>query len=544
MKQRAVPWEAIAFGLILIAAFVLRIIGLRWGLPNQHHHFSYHPDEAPILQPTLTMIARGDGNPHFFNYGTLYLYITAFFSTSFIGLGIIRPENLWPSLHLVARSLTVVMGVGTVAAVYFIARRTIPAPWALVAAALVAVAPMHALHGHFATVDVPATFFLALALLAIVVLADHAHIGYYILSGSLIGLAAATKYTMALALLPLLVIHFIAKPPQFKFAPPMWYLAVAAGCAVAAFVIACPYAFVVHGGSIGVNPEFKRHVLFEMRHMKEGGTFAFANTGTGWGYHFLRSLPCGLGIPFLVAALVGIGALVRLASPAAIALLVWSVPYFVGIGAAQERFLRYTIPLVPLAAISAAALLHLISGAEKPTRRGIAWAVIVGIVLVGTTAWYCGANVAVLARDDPRDAAGDFLRQRLAGKTLGLAGEPWYLTPSVVRYNGGLPSRQVFEEWREKEARFKIVITGWDAHMLKSRRPDYFAVSDMEYADPVRLNVNGAAELMKALDHHYTDSMVFENEPGAIVLGRGKAASPPDWLYARPRIIVFAGWRP
>jgi len=544
MKQRAVPWEAIAFGLILIAAFVLRIIGLRWGLPNQHHLFSYHPDEAPILQPTLAMIARGGGNPHFFNYGTFYLHVTAFFGISFIGLGIIRPEHLWPSLHLLARSLTVVMGVGTVAAVYFIARRTIPVPWALAAAALVAVAPMHALHGHFATVDVPATFFLALALLAIVALADHAHIGYYVLSGSLIGLAAATKYTMALALLPLLVIHFIAKPPQFKFAPPIWYLAVAAGCAVAAFVIACPYALLWHGGGVGLNPEFKRHVLFEMRHMKEGGTFAFVNTGTGWGYHLLRSLPCGLGIPFLAAGLVGIGALVRLASPAAIAMLVWSVPYFLIIGAAQERFLRYTIPLVPFAAISAAALLHLISGAEKPTRRGIAWAIIVGIVLVATTAWYCGANVAVLARDDPRDTAGDFLRQRLQGKTLGVASEPWFFTPSVVRYNGGLRSRAAFEKWREKEAPFKVVITGWDAHLLKSRRPQFYAISDTEYADPLRLNVKGAAELVKALDDHYTQKTVFEDEPGAIFIGRSKAASPPDWLYARPRITVFSGWRP
>ena len=82
-KKGIAGWEAAAVGLILIAAFALRVVGLRWGLPDAHHYFSYHPDEAPILYPAMGMI-RGDWNPHFFNYGTLYLYIVGFFSTSFV----------------------------------------------------------------------------------------------------------------------------------------------------------------------------------------------------------------------------------------------------------------------------------------------------------------------------------------------------------------------------------------------------------------------------------------------------------------------------
>jgi hypothetical protein len=544
MKERSPAWEPVAVGLILLAALALRLVGLRWGLPDQHHYFSYHPDEAPILQPALRMVG-GDWNPHFFNYGTLYLYMVAFFTTSFVGLGLLHsdPNSIWPAMHVIARVLTALMGVGTVACVYFIARRMLALPWSLIAAALMAVAPMHALHSHFATVDVPATFFLSLAVLALVVLADEAHIAYYILAGALIGLAAATKYTMALAVLPLLVIHFVAKPTRFKYAPPIWYLGVAAGCAVVAFSVACPHAFARDGSSVRLNPEFVRDVSFEMRHMRQGGTFAFINSGSGWGYHLLRSLPCGLGIPFLVGALVGIGALVRLASPGALAALVWSVPYFLLIGTAQERFLRYTIPLAPFAAIAAAALLAVIAGVEKPTTRRIAWASLLAVAVVASTAWYCAANVAVLARTDPRDATGDFLRQRIGHTSLGLASEPWYFTPSVVPYNGGLRSRSAFEQWREKEAPFRIVITGWEARALMSSRPRFYAISDVEYADPLRLGMKGTPQLMRALRQHYRYESIFENEPGAIILGRAKEASPPDWLYARPRITVFSGWR-
>src|SRR5512140_1268 len=67
---------------ILVVAATLRLTGLRWGLPNQAHYFSYHPDEIFLLLPSLGF-AQGDWNPHFFNYGTLYIYLVGLPATLF-----------------------------------------------------------------------------------------------------------------------------------------------------------------------------------------------------------------------------------------------------------------------------------------------------------------------------------------------------------------------------------------------------------------------------------------------------------------------------
>ena len=63
------------------------------------------------------------------------------------------------------------------------------------AATLYAVCPLAAQHGHFATVDVPATFWVTAALVAALTSRR------WLLIGILAGLAAATKYNAGLVLL-------------------------------------------------------------------------------------------------------------------------------------------------------------------------------------------------------------------------------------------------------------------------------------------------------------------------------------------------------
>ena len=67
--------ERVIFVLVGAALLLgLRAAGLWWGLPNSEHYFSYHPDEIFLLLPSFGF-AAGDWNPHFFNYGTLYIYL-------------------------------------------------------------------------------------------------------------------------------------------------------------------------------------------------------------------------------------------------------------------------------------------------------------------------------------------------------------------------------------------------------------------------------------------------------------------------------------
>src|SRR5690348_12493770 len=58
-------------GVIVLQAFILRLWGIGWGLPYADH---YH-DEQTVARVVLGMIERGDWNPRFFDYPSLYFYV-------------------------------------------------------------------------------------------------------------------------------------------------------------------------------------------------------------------------------------------------------------------------------------------------------------------------------------------------------------------------------------------------------------------------------------------------------------------------------------
>ncbi|MCJ7752807.1 MAG: hypothetical protein MUQ65_17255, partial [Armatimonadetes bacterium] len=114
-SRRRMPW-ALVF--ILGVALTLRLAGIHWGLPNQQHYFSYHPDEIFLLLPSFGF-AQGDLNPHFFNYGTLYLYLVGLPA---VALGLVPDPASFPaglrSLYLEGRIITALLGVATVLLLY------------------------------------------------------------------------------------------------------------------------------------------------------------------------------------------------------------------------------------------------------------------------------------------------------------------------------------------------------------------------------------------------------------------------------------------
>ena len=64
---------------IIIIAFVMRIVNIRFGYPLQKH-----ADESILVNAALGMIKTGDLNPHNFQYPsfTIYLQALLFFYTT------------------------------------------------------------------------------------------------------------------------------------------------------------------------------------------------------------------------------------------------------------------------------------------------------------------------------------------------------------------------------------------------------------------------------------------------------------------------------
>ena len=152
-------------GVLLLAA-ALRLWGLRWGLPDATHLFSYHPDEFHSLRGILSL-SQGDLNPHFFNYGSLYLYLVSAACVVahgglVAGLDVATLPEAIRAFTLDARIVSALAGIATVYVVGLIGTRIASRAAGLVAALALAVMPLHVLNCHYGTVDVTQALFIAL----------------------------------------------------------------------------------------------------------------------------------------------------------------------------------------------------------------------------------------------------------------------------------------------------------------------------------------------------------------------------------------------
>jgi 4-amino-4-deoxy-L-arabinose transferase-like glycosyltransferase len=538
VRRRA--WLAVAA--ITAGALALRLAGIGWGLPNSQHYFSYHPDEIFVLLPSFGF-AQGDWNPHFFNYGTLYLYLVGIPAVIF---GIVPdplrfPQGLAP-LYLTGRIVTALLGTASIPLLYLALRRESRSlAWG--SALLLTICPLHVINSHYATVDVPATFFLVVAFLFALRGAERATLKNAILTGLFVGLAAATKYNAGLFLLPALLAPALTSVGQELASCPhrngrnaglAWWLGVPLAAALG-FLICNPW---IH------TPEFRQGFLFEWRHAQAGGTFAFVGTGSGWSYHLLHGLPVALGYPLLAAVVAGFVLALRSKSPAARLSLFWVVVYFLVIGFGKERFIRYLVPMMPFVCVLAASACARLRSATEH-RRGLPAARIAVTLVTWLTATYAVGQMLPLAWPlDVRDTVMQCEPVSFPHFRLGLVQVPWYSDPPVSPYNAGAFTALAFDAWNASNGH-RVVLTGWDAGALRRDRPDVFVVSDLESAALLRLRKPDAVEFVAALDQFYRSHVEYRESPHTFSwLAPPRSWAPPDWLYPQPIITVYYSPRP
>jgi hypothetical protein len=517
----------------LLTAYIPRAVATSWCMPNPQHYFSYHPDEIFLLLPSFGF-AQGDWNPHFFNYGTLYIYLVGIPAVLFrvVPDAAQFPTDLRP-LYELGRTVTMWMGIASIALLCFAFRRR--DRWVgILSALLLAICPLHVVNSGYATVDVPATFWLTLAFVVALRGAGRTNPKWGALVGLAVGLAAATKYNAGLFLLPAVLAPLLVAPRSWRWS---WCLAIIGGAALG-FVIGCPFFW---------TSEFRDGLSFEVTHARIGGTLAFEGTGSGWWYHLTRGLPVALGLPFLAAVVVGAVAAIRVPSRPARLSLLWVVWYLLVIGFGRERFIRYLVPLTPfLSVLAAVGLTWLYRSPRLAVRIPV---LLVGIGAALLTWGYVGAGVFGPLSEDARDVAWQRVRPVLADTAstarVGLVQPPWYYHPPVSPFNAGTFSRAMFEDWNERTGQ-RVVITGWDAGKLEAEKPDFFFLSDLESQDLIRLRNPDALDFVAALDALYRSKEEFGglySRPPPLLwqwLFPGLWSGPPDWLYRPCRVTLYS----
>jgi hypothetical protein len=282
---------------VLAGAAALRLVGVRRGEEGA---------ETEIVRRAWGMV-HGDGlDPHpFFDDPSLLLYLLA-------------PFESWqdaPS-YLSARIVVVAIGLAGVAAAWWLGERAYGVVAGGVAAVATGVAGVHVAYSRTAVADVVLATLLTVALALLVS-------GRIELAGVAIGLAAASKWPGALAVVPLVVVAW-----------GRWRrLGIAAGLALAAFVAASPFALLHLGESLG-------DLWRGLSDVRAGDDGVFSAVADLWDALGPAVVIAALGLALAVAA-----ARRDLADRALVAFVATYLVVLLPLGTSADR---YVLPLVPV----------------------------------------------------------------------------------------------------------------------------------------------------------------------------------------------------
>jgi len=194
------------FLIILIAAFLLRLPAIYWGISlfnaNQK---SYHPDEPKTViaackfPPVITVCAH----PTFYHYLLGVLSIPIKKAVRFD-----TPKTFmiaYSLIYLFSRIITIFFGLGCLLILYLWGIRKRDKVLGLISAGLLAVVSEHVLASSIAITYVPLSFFLVLGFYKLDTIGKDFAYKDFIQLGIISGLAVSTKFTGFLFFIPMII---------------------------------------------------------------------------------------------------------------------------------------------------------------------------------------------------------------------------------------------------------------------------------------------------------------------------------------------------
>ena len=424
------PWW-LAVGALLLVAFLLRVWGADHGLP-----YAYNADENSHFVPRAIGLYGHEWNPDYFVNPPAYTYVlNLVFSVWFGGRAEVSrlfaadPTEVW----VVARVTAAALGTLSIWLLYLTGARLFDRRVGLLAAGLMTVAFLPVFYAHLALNDVPTLAPLCLALYGVTGVLRLGRKRDYVIAGAGIGLAAATKYTGGIVLLPLIgaaAIQFLAPGGR---AIAIRGLVLAGAAALIGFIVANPYALLDTGAFIdGITHQSSA---------AGGDTQGKLGLTHENGFiYYLWSLTWGLGWIPLIAAFVALP-LLWLDERRLLWVLVPAPVIFLFFMGTQERFFgRWLIPILPFVCLLAA-----FAAIELAGRLGRRWpALRPTFVALGAVALCAQGAVSslhigqVLSRADTRNLARDWMVEHVPPRAK-IVVEP--VVPDAWAQDLGDPSR-------------------------------------------------------------------------------------------------------
>lgn len=196
---------------ILLTAAVLRFQGIFWGIPifDPMVH-NYHPDEPKIIQGAYNFPYHVLSNSDL-RYPTFYHY---FLGTLSIPARLIFKITGWAFedfkifVSVFGRLITILLGVGSVFLTFMLGKKLYSEKVGLLSALFISLSLYHVQNSSWATLDVPNSFFFILTVYLAFRMYEKPTSKSYLFTGISLGILIGTKYTGAISLILILILHF------------------------------------------------------------------------------------------------------------------------------------------------------------------------------------------------------------------------------------------------------------------------------------------------------------------------------------------------
>lgn len=412
---------------ILLIALTLRLFGIGFGMPLISN-FYIRPDETLISVPAIRMLENW-GNPHFFIYPALMMEISAvFYQIYFVLLKMMGATSAssismdfgsdMSGYVMISRSLSALFSTATVMVIYRLACKVMDRQGALLAAALLTVAPLACRDAHFGVTDSLVTLCGAASVYTLAGYLETGRRGQLCIASMLFGLAFSAKYSAA-TIFPLLFLAVLFNGNSQGRTEKIKQLAIAATVPIPVFLLFNPYIIQEFGIFTGSVSSIIGTLYFNHQPgLPIGAVLKQALTPLKYG-------PAGmLCLPLMAASLLFVSRDVVTSRIRWLITVAFILAFLPVISVKHPMPFRYVLPALPYAAILATLGIRGIAERFDPLMMKIVYAGFILTTLAPTLLSSVWTDL-LLSRKDSRTLAGEWISRNVGREIpVVLAGWP------------------------------------------------------------------------------------------------------------------------